>query len=310
MSYRLHACPLCGEEAFAPVMRARDYHYGNPGEFTQAQCLSCKLVFLDPMYDEAELAGFYPQNYYAFSDRFAVASPPRSLKAQIWKWLGLREHSTRDPHFARPGRMLDIGCGSGWFMSQMRDQGWQVSGVEPNAEAAEFGNRAKGLQIFAGSLLSAGFPPSSFDYVRLNHSFEHMVNPNEVLDEIHRILADNGKLMIGVPNRDGLNARLFGRYWYHLALPVHTFSYSVKTLSQMLEKHRFKVEKVVYNTDLHTVLLNVQLYLNRKDVELVVQGRFVRSRIATLLCCWIAHLQNFFRVADLIELTATKSFGE
>ncbi len=40
--------------------------------------------------------------------------------------------------------------------------------------------------------------------------------------------------MVGVPNRDSFNARVFGRYWHHLALPVHTFSYSVGTLSRML----------------------------------------------------------------------------
>ncbi len=310
MSYRLRACPLCGEQVFAPLMRARDYHYGNPGEYTQAHCTRCTLAFLDPMYDEAELANFYPKNYYAFTDRFAVGSSPRTFKALVWRWLGLREHVTKDPRFARPGRMLDIGCGSGWFISQMRDHGWQVKGVEPNAAAAEYGSRVKGLDIFAGSLLAAGFPASSFDYVRLNHSLEHMVNPNEILDEIHRILANDGKLMIGVPNRDGLNARVFGRYWCHLALPVHTFSYSVKTLSQMVRKHRFEVENVVYNTSLHTILDNVQIYLNRNDDHPLIEGRFVRSRTARLLCCWIAHLQNFFRVADLIELTATKRLAE
>jgi SAM-dependent methyltransferase len=306
MSYRLRECPLCGGQDIVLLLRARDYHYGNPGEYTQAQCTHCTLAFLDPMYEEAELATFYPNDYYAFTDRFSVSNPVHSFKARIWRLLGWREHLTKDPKFDRPGRMLDIGCGSGSFISQMRDRGWDVKGVEPNVDAANFGRSKKGLDIFPGSLMDAKFPAGSFDYVRMNHSFEHMEHPNQILDEAYRILADNGKLMIGVPNRDSFNARVFGRFWYHLALPVHTFSYSVPTLSRMLLKHNFNVEKVVFNTDLTPLLWGVQIYLNRNHASPKFQGLFSGSRLATLLCCWAAHLQNAFHLADAIEITATK----
>jgi SAM-dependent methyltransferase len=305
MSYRLRECPLCGGQDFVPVLRARDYHYGNPGEYALAQCSRCTLAFLDPMYDEAELARFYPSHYYAFGDRFSAPSAV-SLKSKIWRRMVSRESFSRDPKFASPGKMLDIGCGSGWFISQMRDKGWEVTGVEPNIAAAEFGRSEKGLNIVPGSLMDTNFPAGGFDYVRLNHSFEHMPHPNRILEEIYRILADKGKLMIGVPNRDSFNARVFGPLWHHLALPVHPFSYSVKTLSQMLHKHRFAVERVVFNTNLSPLQQGVQLYLNRKDDSPALQGRFTRSKLATLLCSWGAHLQNVCRIADMIEITATK----
>jgi SAM-dependent methyltransferase len=306
MSYRLRECPLCNGQDFAPLLRARDYHYGNSGEFTQSQCTHCSLAFLDPMYEEAELAGFYPRDYYAFTDRFAAAPPARSLKTKISRFLGPPEHRTRDPKFDRPGRMLDIGCGAGWFLFQMREQGWDVKGVEPSVQAAEFGRSKKGLDIFPGSLLDAKFPAGSFDYVRMNHSFEHMEHPNQILDEVYRILADNGRLMIGVPNRDSFAARLFGRFWYHLALPVHTFSYSVQTLTQMLSKHGFKVERVIFNTEQTPLLGGLQIYLNRRQASPSFQGRLTNSRLALILSYWAARLQNLLHVADVIEITATK----
>jgi SAM-dependent methyltransferase len=306
MSYRLAACPLCGGQSFRPLLRARDYHYGNPGEFSQAECNGCSLAFLDPMYDEAELARFYPSDYYAFTDRFLGPRRTLTWKQRVWRLLGIREHRTKDPRFARPGRMLDIGCGSGWFLSEMRDRGWQVKGVEPSVAAAEFGRKEKGLDIFPGSLLDAGFASGSFEYIRLNHSFEHMAHPKEILDEIFRILADDGKLMIGVPNRDGMNARLFGPYWHHLALPVHTFSYSAKTLPQLLKKHGFQVERVLFNTESTALLESLQIYLSRNQPASNTRRSFARGRVATLICGWIAHLQNFFHVADVIEVTAAK----
>jgi SAM-dependent methyltransferase len=310
MSYRLCECPLCGGQEFIPLLRARDYHYGNPGEFTQSQCTGCGLAFLDPMYEEVELGEFYPKDYYAFTDRFSVSVPEHSLKGKVSRLLGPPEHKTRDPKFERPGRMLDIGCGAGWFIFQMKEQGWDVKGVEPNVNAAEFGRSKKNLDIFPGSLLDANFPARAFDYVRMNHSFEHMEHPNEILDEIYRILADNGKLMIGVPNRDSFSARIFGRFWYHLALPVHTFSYSVQTLSRMLAKHNFNVEKVVFNTEQTPLLAGLQVYLTRHRASPTFHGRVTSSRLVTLLSYWAARLQNFLHVSDVIEITATKQLNQ
>jgi SAM-dependent methyltransferase len=258
------------------------------------------------MYNESELASFYPKNYYAFGDRFSALHRVYSLRERFWRFLGLREYPTKDPKFEQPGRMLDIGCGSGWFIFQMRDRGWEVTGVEPNVAAANFGKSEKGLNIFPGSLLDVKFPDDCFDYVRMNHSFEHMEHPNQVLDEAYRILSHNGKLMIGVPNRDSLNARVFGRYWHHLALPLHTFSYSVQTLSRMLRKHKFVVKKVVFNTNPTPLLESIQMYLNRHDASLSSQGRITASLGALILGNFVAQLQNVFHIADMIEITAAK----
>jgi hypothetical protein len=124
-----------------------------------------------------------------------------------------------------------------------------------------------------------------------------------MLDEIFRILADDGKLMIRVPNRDVMNARLFGSYGHHLALPVHTFNYSPKTLSQLLKKHGFRV---LFNTELTALLVSVQIYLSRQQTAPDTEHAFARSRVATLVCSWFAHLQNFFHVPNFIEVTAAK----
>jgi hypothetical protein len=73
-----------------------------------------------------------------------------------------------------------------------------------------------------------------------------------------------------------------------------------------LQKHRFAVERVVYNTNLSPLQESIQLYLNRKQAEPALQGRFSRSKLATLLCSWAAGLENVLGVADMIEVTAHK----
>ena len=257
------------------------------------------------MFDDAELSAFYPADYYAFTDRFTPKSFPL-FKRMVRGILGLREFRTKDPKFDKPGKMLDVGCGSGWFISQMRDQGWDVMGVEPSAAAAEFGRSQRGLNIFTGSLLDAEFDTGSFDYVRLNHSLEHMSDPNRILAEIHRILANDGKLMVGVPDRESLNAKIFGPYWYHLALPLHAFSFSAETLKMMLDKHSFAVQKVIFNTDNAGIQGSIQFFLNRRKEPLGAEGSITDSRVARVLTVWVAYLENMLHLADCIEVTAVK----
>ena len=305
MSQGVLECPLCSGRKFRPILEARDFHYGNQGTFPLDRCTDCGLCFQNPMWTDAELSGFYPKTYYAYTDRTKAHKLP-FVKRILKPILGLRELTTKDPYYDRPGKMLDVGCGSGWFIKRMRDKGWEVKGVEPSSAAAELGRKEFGLDIFNGTLCDAQFGANSFDYIRLNHSFEHMNDPNTVLKEIHRILAPNGKLMIGVPNGSSLNARLFGQYWYHLALPVHTFIYSPQTLTRMLEKHGFSVIKIEHNADNTGIQGSLQFFLNRREDPIKPEGRVTRSQVARIVSTWLTGIENICRVADLIEVTAAK----
>jgi SAM-dependent methyltransferase len=300
---QLAACPLCLGNQYQHLYTTRDRHYGIQGWFSIARCRRCSLVFLNPMPDETTLAGMYPETYYSYQDFF---KKPSALKELVRKLLLIRI-GTKDPAFPAPGRMLDIGCGSGNFLYTMRERGWETYGVELNAQAAALGKECAGLEIFPGNLLDAHFPSAHFDYIRANHSFEHIANPNEVLREIHRILKPSGKLMIGVPNIDGLNAKLFRTYWWYLGAPVHTFNYSVKTLSQMLQKHQFVVERVTYNSDYSGIIGSIQIFLNRNTQRVSTEGRLFRNPAAVTLGQWIAKLFDRFRAGDAIEITCHKA---
>ncbi len=243
----------------------------------------------------------YPADYYAYQDKFQVSKWRQFAKKVLGYHIG-----TKDPGFPSPGRVLDIGCGSGWWLEGMRAQGWETFGVEISEQAAALGRISKGLQIFAGTLEDASFDEQSFDFVRANHSLEHISCPNETLDMVHRILKPEGKFMVGVPNVNSFNARLFGEYWWHLCAPVHTFSYSVKTLSHLLDKHGFRVERVKFNSDYFGILGSFQIWLNRNTKKKSMQGFFVNNYPLRLLCQWMANLTDLFGCGDMIEITAVK----
>jgi predicted SAM-dependent methyltransferase len=189
----------------------------------------------------------------------------------------------------------------------MRDRGWTVSGVEINPSAAALGRHSKGLDIFSGTLQQAEFPDNYFDYIRSNHSLEHISCPGGTLDEVHRILKPNGKLFIGVPNIDSLSARLFKQYWWHLCAPVHTFGYSIKTLSRLLAKHKFRVERISCNSDWFGILGSLQIWMNRENGKKSMDGKLANIYLVRLFCQWIANLADLAHQGDMIEVTAMKA---
>ena len=259
------------------------------------------MAFVNPTPAPSDLALLYPDDYYAFQS----PSLPHWLKRAIKKVVGLSRY-TYLPRFEKPGVMLDVGCGAGQYLLEMQARGWKVFGSELSRSAAEAGRRA-GLDIRGGEIFEAGFASESFDFVRLNHSFEHMSNPHAILAELRRVLKSDGKLFIGVPNLDGLTARLFGRYWWYMCLPVHTFAYNPQNLRLLLQSAGLTVEKVRYSSDYGGVLGSLQIYRNRNLVPRSSDGAIVRSKLLRLPAQYLARLLDLLRQGDCIEVIATKS---
>lgn len=304
---QLIGCPLCGSESLRTVKLAYDPHYGNQGQFPVDECVGCGLNFMNPMPTAEYLSKAYPSEYYSYHYQ-----SPRTLKQRVVKKLKrlaralIYYHSskTMDPKFRTPGTMLDIGCGAGSFLAEMRDKGWKVYGAELSPDAAERGRIQSGLEIFGGTVHDAKFPSKFFDYVRTNHSFEHVHNPREVIREIRRILKPNGKLFIGVPNVTGLAARKWGIYWWYLGAPVHTFGYSANTLSRLLNDEGFVVERVNYNSTYAGIFGSLQIYLNRNSDNLSEEGHVFKNPVLMLTGHWLARLTDLLQMGDCIEVIA------
>lgn len=300
----LTCCPLCEATDIRELYVARDRHYKIPGLHRVVRCASCALIFLNPMYSDETLASFYPGDYYAYQEQ-AKSSPRRELLKRL---MGYKT-GTKDPGFASPGTMLDLGCGSGWFLEKMLSRGWTALGVEISESAAKLG-RAKGLDIFCGTLQEANFPSEHFDYVRSNHSFEHINCPHETLEEICRILKPHGKLLIGVPNTRSLSAFLFREYWWYLTVPVHVFNYSAGNLPSLLTRHNFRVEKVSFNSDYHGFVGSLQIWINRSGNRKSTEGKVFNNYLLRLACQGAVNLIDLLGWGDCIEVTATKVAGQ
>lgn len=297
---RLQACPSCRGTALKAYVENVDRHYLIPGVFLTDRCADCGLVLMTPMPTADDLARLYPDDYYAYE------TPKRMSRAKRILRNILGPHKvTYIPQFSEPGLFLDIGCGSGEYMFVMEERGWKVYGSEINAAAAAAGRKA-GLDIRPGEIMNAGFEADMFDFVRLNHAFEHIPNPNEVLPEIRRILKPGGKLFIGVPNYQGFYASLAKKYWWYFCLPVHIFNYSPESLRTILRNNGFEVEQVRFNSDYGSINGSFQLWLNRNRRPRVATGWALNIRGLRIIGHWLAKVPDAFGAGDCMEVIASK----
>lgn len=142
----------------------------------------------------------------------------------------------------KPGKALEIGSSTGLLLSLLKENGWDVNGVEISPQAAEFAEK-RGVKTIHTPVEKLTLPAGTFDLVILNHTLEHLQNPKEVLEKLHDLLIDDGVLLIDVPNFGSLSARIFKTSWFALLPEEHYWHFTFNSLSRLLHSSGFKVLK-------------------------------------------------------------------
>lgn len=229
-------CPGCGAgaEAAPVLLRGHDRLTGAPGKFEVRGCPACGLAFTYPRLRPQDFAVYYPESYSAYEpnvgERPTLGERLGSLQRQAIVRFGPYRQVWQRP----PGRLLDIGCGTGDLASLFARRGWSAAGIEPSAEAARHA-RAIGVDAVTGTLTDAPWEDGSFDAVLFNHSLEHIPEPAEAVAAAARLLRPGGLLAIAVPNFGSWPRHLFGSAWFQLDLPRHLQHFDHDSLSTLVE---------------------------------------------------------------------------
>jgi SAM-dependent methyltransferase len=231
-------CLLCGRSEHRVRYRGRDRMGHGPGEFTLVECCRCGFLYLSPRPDATELPRYYPSNYEFYQstvleDPSAFSRANRQYDLAKRCDLVLRQRSSGD--------LLDVGAAVGDFLAAMRARpGWRVRGLELDAGAADHARRVYGLTVDQGDLESVRYPPCSFDVVTLWEVIEHLPQPRHALRCIHTLLRPGGAMVMSLPNRRAMAARLFGPYWLGLDVPRHFSVFSPADISHALQEAGFE----------------------------------------------------------------------
>lgn len=258
----IDACNLCGsrETRLDEVYRIKNV------DFEMRECVSCGLAFLGarPPQDEMdEWYGDFSHPEYTQSPLHRAATPvlrwflgrvhpPQrddglvkaamtSARRRTWRRLLSKYHVEWAEH---PCHCLDVGCGNGVWMAAQRRWGFRCEGVEPDKRAAAKA-RALGFPVWAGDLLSAGYPEGGFDIVHFNHVLEHVHDPLAVLSEAVRVTRPGGRVVMVVPNHNGVHARAFRNVE---DVPRHLYAFSPQVLAQYFARVGLTTERLYTET--------------------------------------------------------------
>ena len=229
-------CPIC-HSTTETAFDGRTWLIGPGGRsFGYRACASCGLIFCDPPPTEAELERYYAGSFdYGWYER-------RRLQKRVQgyhRWRRARPLIER--HVGGQGRLLDVGCGYGWFLDAARRSGWQVAGVELSRESVDFATRRLRLDVALGAIETLPRPARPYDAVALWHSLEHMRDPRRTLDWIRAALRPGGVALIAVPNVESRGLRRRGPGWIWLQQPyVHLWHFSARALGRLLEQAGFR----------------------------------------------------------------------
>ena len=268
-------CPACGVTSRRLLygdLTDRSYRSA-PGCWSLFRCGDCSCAYLDPRPDERTAALAY-RTYYDdasppreqlpqlgwrrfrralrngyLNSKYGYRLNPASSVGQLVVPLLPRYRELADEHVRHlrlpegDPRILDVGCGEGEYLAEMRSLGWSVEGLDPSADAVAIA-QARGVRARKATLSEAPLDPASFDAITFRLVFEHLRDPVTALTECRRALEPRGVLWIATPSLESEAHRVFGRDWIHLEPPRHAVVYTVSALTRLLRRTGFEIVSV------------------------------------------------------------------
>jgi 2-polyprenyl-3-methyl-5-hydroxy-6-metoxy-1,4-benzoquinol methylase len=215
------------------------------------RCGQCELMYINPWPSEEETRAVYGDNYFQNTEFLKGKN-----EALFGYYDYIAERFSKQPKYARIARdvlallppldrqpkILEVGCGLGYFLDQAFEEGFDATGVEFNKYAVGRLRRKYAFPIISGGLENIEPESARFDAVAMFDVIEHLRTPFEALDRIHELLSPRGVLVLSTMDSDSFVSRLLGKRLEDFRRTrEHLFFFSRKTISQILREQGFEV---------------------------------------------------------------------
>jgi len=238
----LHACPACLDTGLEHYCRVPSLF--NESEFiVYERCRKCGVVLRNP-----RLPTDYRERRY---ETVPVSNGDMELKPrnQIHYRYMMRHLLKVEPKLEGT-RLLDFGCGSGGFLLEAQEAGFEVMGLELNRDLARHVSHNLGIPTFQGLVTDPEFLSERFRVIVSSQVFEHLVDPRRTLLELHRHLEPSGWILIEVPNLDSYREKVRRGATMN---DSHIFYFNSKSLPRLLRACGFRVVDVQEGARLYRV---------------------------------------------------------
>ena len=269
------SCPVCNCTSLNLLFRCRDYLVTYK-EFELFKCSECGFILTQDHPDSNEIGAYYiSEDYISHSD---TKRGLFNLLYHLGRKFMLRKKSrlVRTSCSLKTGSILDIGSGTGYFLSAMKQAGWDCTGIEINQAAREYSKNKFGLTIFAPDAIK-DLPGKSFDCITLWHVLEHLENPENYMEEIYRLLKPGGTCLIALPNNLSTDARHYKEYWAAYDVPRHLWHFSPAVFKVLSERNGFSITRTI-PLPLDAFYISILSEKNKKGRLAILRGFYAGFR--------------------------------
>ncbi len=237
-------CPVCTKrQQFSFVMDVPNIHWKKikTKNFQYFSCDVCAFWVLLPTLSVEDKKIIYKGNYYS-----NLASPLNNFFLRnLFKVKLFESYKDFVIRYSHIKKVFDIGCGAGDFLLEMKNEGFEVVGIDPYEDAVELSRRKVGIDnITLGSILSLKKRKQTYENITMWHVLEHTDNPYRDLKILSEKLRSKGLIFIEVPNSDSFNMHLFKKFYAWQMVPEHHYYFNPESLTALLRHMDFKIIKI------------------------------------------------------------------
>ena len=235
----ISTCPICGTQEFENSLSCKDY-YASGEEFQLAKCCNCNFTLTQDFPSE-DIIG----KYYDVPDYISHSDTHEGIVNKLYhiaRKIALRSKAKTVIKYSekKKGMLLDIGCGTGYFLNKMKTKGWIVAGIEKDEGARKYAKEKFDLNTQTHDYLFQ-IVDRQKNVVTMWHVLEHLEKLNETMAQLHKILKDDGTAIIALPNRNSFDAKHYQKYWAAYDVPRHLWHFSPNDFEYLANKHNFSI---------------------------------------------------------------------
>jgi 2-polyprenyl-3-methyl-5-hydroxy-6-metoxy-1,4-benzoquinol methylase len=262
-------CQICENAIDNKHHLVSEMMFGLREKFQYLECGACGCLQISEI--PSDLARYYPEDFYSFQSVSEPKTKPvetvlRRQRMQLLlngnQTVGMllskvlrKTFGTEIPeyyyhdwfrriHLSADAEILDVGCGSGTLLLNLQLEGFtHLTGIDPFIEKdILYKNGVKVLKKQVHELEGA------FDFMMLNHSFEHMPQPLSVLKELYRLLKPDRYVLIRTPVAASFAWRKYGVNWVAIDAPRHLYIHTPKSIQQLAEQAGFELKQMFFDS--------------------------------------------------------------
>ncbi len=258
-----NTCLICGSREQTVLHECSDYL--SSGEtFSIGECTQCGFRFTLSPPSELKIG-----DYYLSEDYISHSDTKRGLTERLYhlaRRIMLRKklRLVNRVNGLNKGVLLDIGCGTGYFPSYMKEHGWQATGIEINEKARNYAISKFGLNVISPEEVDS-IQTNSFDCITLWHVMEHFHNPELWFSTIDKMLKKEGKCIIALPNSASSDAKWFKKYWAAWDVPRHLWHFSPDSFRKFADRCGYEITET-YGMPFDGFYISILSYKNKKSM--------------------------------------------